>query len=207
MTQLLLIRHGANDSLKTNKLAGWTPGINLNAEGFAQAQALVARLKGVPIAAIYSSPLERAVQTAEPLAAARGLEIHARERLGETRIGDWTGCDINDLSQTDTWRMYHIHPSGTRPPNGETAQETLARFLAELDSICAAHSKDTVAVFTHADPIKLLIAHYAGAHIDHFHRITVAPASVSVVRLGARGPQVFRVNDTGQMDDLIPQAQ
>ncbi len=204
MTQLLFIRHATNDSIAENKLAGWQPGVNLNDEGRAQAQRLVARLEGVPLAAIYSSPLERAVQTAEPLARARGLDIRVRERLGELHMGDWTGGDIKELAQTETWRLFQVYPSGTRLPGGETAQDMQTRAVAELDAICAAHPQDTVAIVSHADVIKAIIAYYAGAHLDHFQRIVVSPASISVVRTGKFGPSLFRLNDTGRLDDLIP---
>ncbi len=204
MTQLLLIRHATNSSLKDNKLTGWTPGINLNEEGQAQANALVTRLEGVPIAAIYSSPVERAVQTAQALAQTRGLEIQARAGLGEVHIGDWTGKSITELAQTDTWRQFQVYPSLTRLPNGESGQEMQARAIAELDAICVAHPEDTVAIFSHADVIKAIIAYYAGLHLDHFQRLVVSPASISVVWAGPSGARLVRLNDTGRMDDLVP---
>jgi probable phosphoglycerate mutase len=203
MTLLLLIRHGTNDSVKENKLAGWLPGVNLNEEGRTQAQQLAARLEGVPIAAIYCSPLERAVQTAEPLAQARGLEIQVRDRLGEMLIGDWSGGNIEELAKTETWRLFQVCPSMTRLPNGETGQELQARAVAELDVICAAHPKDTVAIFSHADVIKAIIAYYAGTHLDNFQRLVVSPVSVSVVRVGQGWPRIFRLNDVGRLDDLV----
>ncbi|MBN1889934.1 MAG: MSMEG_4193 family putative phosphomutase [Thermoflexales bacterium] len=204
MTQLLLIRHATNDSLKADKLTGWTPGVTLNEEGLAQARTLVTRLEGVPIAAIYSSPLERAVQTAQPLAQARGLEIQARAGLGEVHIGDWTGRSISELIQTDTWRQFQVQPSLTRFPNGESGQEMQARAVAELDAICTAHPGDTVAIFSHADVIKAIVAYYAGLHMDHFQRLVVSPASISVVWAGPSGSRLVRLNDTGRLDDLIP---
>jgi probable phosphomutase (TIGR03848 family) len=204
MTQLLLIRHAANDSLKQNTLAGWTPGVALNEEGLAQAQALVARLEGVPIAAIYTSPLERALQTAEPLARARGLAIQVHDGLGELHTGDWSGGNIEELAKTDTWRLFQIYPSLTRLPNGETGQEMQARAIAGLEAICAAHPDDTVVIVSHSDVIKAIIAYYAGTHLDHFQRLVVSPASISVVWTGQFGARLFRLNDTGRMDDLVP---
>lgn len=204
MTQLLLIRHAANDSLKNNTLAGWMPGVNLNEEGRAQAQALAARLEGVPIAAIYSSPLERAMQTAEPLAQARGLPVQARDGLGELHVGDWSGGNYKELSKTETWQLFQVYPSGTRLPNGETGQDMQTRAVAELEAICAAHPEDTVAIFSHSDVIKAVIAYYVGAHLDHFQRILVSPASITVIQTGKFGPRLFRLNDTGRTDDLVP---
>jgi probable phosphomutase (TIGR03848 family) len=205
MTQLLLIRHATNDSLEADKLTGWTPGVNLNEEGLAQARALVPRLEGVPIAAIYSSPLERAVQTAQALAQARGLDIQVRPGLGEVHIGDWTGKSIAELAQTDTWRQFQVQPSLTRLPNGESGQEMQARAIAELDAICTAYPEDTVAIFSHADVIKAIVAYYAGLHLDHFQRLVVSPASINVVWVGPSGARLVRLNDTGRMDELAPQ--
>lgn len=202
MTQLILIRHATNDSLKTNTLAGWLPGVNLNEEGRAQAQTLVSRLEGVPIAAIYSSPLERAVQTAEPLARARGLEIHVRNGLGEVHVGDWSGGKIEELAKTETWQRFQVCPSITRLPNGETGQEMQARAVAELKAICAAHPTDTVAIFSHGDIIKAVLVYYVGAHLDHFQRFVISPASISVVSIDKSTPRILRVNDTGRMDDI-----
>lgn len=202
MTQLLLIRHAANDAMKEKKLAGWLPGVDLNAEGRAQAQALAARLEGTPIAAIYSSPLERALQTAEPLARARGLDIQVRERLGEMHVGDWSGGDVEELAQTETWRLFQACPSRTRLSNGETGQEMQARAVAELEAICAAHPQESVAIFSHADVIKAAVAYYVGMHLDHFQRIIISPASISVVWTSPAGARLFRLNDTGRVDDL-----
>ncbi|HKZ70989.1 MAG TPA: histidine phosphatase family protein, partial [Anaerolineales bacterium] len=90
MTQLLVIRHGENEYTRTGRLAGWTKGVHLNEAGQKQAQALAERLGKAPITATYSSPLERALETAVPLAKAKGLKVHIREGLGEVRYGQWT---------------------------------------------------------------------------------------------------------------------
>lgn len=204
MTVLLLIRHASNDTLKKNTLAGWTPGVQLNGEGRAQAQALVARLEGIPIAAIYCSPLERALQTAEPLAAARGLQVQVRPGLGETHVGDWSGRSIKQLARTKTWRLFQLQPSLTRLPNGETGLEMQGRATLEVEAICAAHPRQVVAIVSHADIIKALIAHYVGAHLDHFQRFIISPASISVVWIGPAGPRLVRLNDTGHLEDICP---
>ena len=91
MTTIYLIRHGENEFVKQNKLAGWLPGVHLNETGLAQAQGLAQRMEHVQLDAVYASPLERTMQTAEPLAKTQGLPIQVREGLGEVRIGNWQG--------------------------------------------------------------------------------------------------------------------
>ncbi|MFN2241146.1 MAG: histidine phosphatase family protein, partial [Anaerolineae bacterium] len=160
MMNLLLIRHALNDWVG-KKLAGWTPGVHLNDEGRAQAEALVQRLAEVPLTAIYSSPLERTLETAQPLTEARGLTVEVREGLGETRYGEWTGRSLAELKDEALWPVIQVYPGGARFPGGESLRETQARIVAELDAIRDAHPGQTVAVVSHSDPIKLAVAHYA----------------------------------------------
>jgi len=199
MTQLLLIRHAVNDVMKAKKLAGWMPNVHLNDEGRSQAEAIVERLQGTPIQAIYASPLERTVETAQPLAQARGLEIQSREGLGEVRYGDWTGQSLEELSKLDAWKIVQMYPSGMRFPGGEAIREMQARIVGELEAIAADHPRDIVAVFSHADVIKAALAHYLGVHLDLFQRIVINPTSVSVIGLSPYGPRVLRVNDDGPL--------
>ena len=199
MTQILLIRHAVNDVMKAKKLAGWMPDVHINEEGRQQAAAVAERLGGLPIRAIYSSPLDRTRETAEPLAQALNLEVQARDGLGEVQYGDWTGQSLEELSKLDVWKVVQIYPSGMRFPGGESIREMQARIINELDAIAADHPRDIVAIFSHADVIKAALAHYLGVHLDLFQRIVINPTSVSVVRLTPYGPQVLRINDDGPL--------
>jgi probable phosphoglycerate mutase len=204
ITLLLLIRHAVNDWMSSDRLAGWTPGVHLNEEGGQQAQALAQRLARLPIAAIYSSPLERALETAGPLAAVKGLPVHVRDGLGEVRYGEWTGQVVTELTKTDLWRVIQLHPSGARFPGGEAIREMQARAVAELEAICQAHPAGIVAVVTHADVIKAVVAHYVGLHLDLFQRLAVSPASVTAIAVGPMGSRLMLFNDTGSLDHLVP---
>jgi len=195
MMGLLLIRHALNDWVG-ERLAGWTPGVHLNDQGRTQASDLARRLAGVPLAAIYSSPLERTVETAHPLAEARGLVAHVREGLGEARYGDWTGRNLQDLREEELWPMVQVYPSGVRFPNGESFRELQARMVAELDAIRDAHPGQVVAVISHSDPIKLAVAHYAGLPLDLFQRLTINPASVTAFAFSRFGPRLICLNYT-----------
>jgi probable phosphoglycerate mutase len=199
VTQLLLIRHAVNDVMKAKRLAGWMPDVHINEEGRQQAQALAERLCHLQIKAIYSSPLDRTRETAEPLAQALKLDVHVREGLGEVQYGEWTGRPLEELSKLDEWKIVQRYPSGMRFPGGETLRDMQQRVVNELDAIARDHPRDIVAVFSHADVIKAALAHYMGMHLDLFQRIVIEPTSVSVVVLTKFGPAVVRVNDDGPL--------
>lgn len=195
MMNLLLIRHAVNDWVG-ERLAGWTPGVHLNNEGRAQAAALAQRLETVPLAAVYSSPLERTLETAHPLAQAHGLTVQVREGLGEAQYGDWTGRALKELKDEALWPVIQVYPGGVRFPGGESMRETQARIVAELDAIRDAHPGQTVAVVSHSDPIKMAVAHYTGLALDLFQRIAISPASVTAFAFAQYGPRLICLNVT-----------
>jgi probable phosphoglycerate mutase len=198
---ILLIRHGENEYTRTGKLAGWTEGVSLNEAGRKQAQALVERLKDVPLTALYTSPLERAQETAAPLAAARGLTPIVRPGLGEVGFGEWTGKSLKRLARTKLWRVVQGLPSAMRFPGGESFRQAQLRFVDALAEIAQAHArpKDIVAVVAHSDPIKLAVAYHLGMPLDLFQRIQVSTASVTIVSLGRGAPSLVKLNDTGTL--------
>ncbi len=196
MPTLLLIRHAHNDWIGTG-IAGWTPGVHLNERGRLQAERLAQRLAVLPLEAVYSSPLERAQETAAPLAARLGLEVQTLAALGEVRFGDWTGKSLRELATLPEWSVFNSFRSCSRPPGGESTTEVQTRVLAELDRLRLVHRDRMIALVSHADVIRAALAHFAGIPLDLFHRLQIAPASVSIVDLRADRVQVVRVNDTG----------
>ena len=199
MTQLLLIRHGTNDMVGQKRLAGWTSGVHLNDDGRAQAEALIERLRDVPLSTIYSSPLERTQETAAPLAQAKNLPVQIREGLGEVHYGDWTGKTLEELYKHELWRVVQTYPSGMRFPGGDSMRDMQARMVNELEAIAADHPREIVAVVSHADLIKAALAHYLGVHFDLFQRIAISPCSVSVIQITRFGPMILRLNDDGPL--------
>jgi probable phosphomutase (TIGR03848 family) len=199
-TVLLVVRHALNDWV-SDRLAGWTPDVHLNDKGRAQAEALAQRLADKPISAIYSSPLERAVETAQIIASPHNLEVQIREGVSEVRYGEWTGQSLKELAKEDAWRVVQFYPSGARFPGGEAIREMQARTVAELDAIVAAHPSETVLVVSHADVIKAALAHYAGLHLDLFQRLVVSPASLSVVAFTSMGPRLICLNDAAHVPE------
>ena len=203
MTVLLLIRHAQTDAAG-KRLTGWSQGVHLNAQGQRVAEGLADRLDGIPVDAIYSSPLERCRETIAPLARRRKLSIAARRGLLEVDYGDWTGRTISQLRRTKLWRSVQQAPSTVRFPSGESFLEVQARAVAEVGRIAGAHPAGTVAVVTHADVVRLLIAHHAGMHTDHVQRLVVDPASVTVVAISEGTTRLLKVNDTGGLESLRP---
>lgn len=201
MMLLLLIRHGLTSHTNV-KLTGWLPGVSLNDEGRAQAAGLVPRLEGLAIDALYSSPLERTRETAEPLARARKMRVRTRPALGEVRYGDFQGRTLKSLQGSDVWKRLRDWPSDVRFPGGESLRETQVRAVDAIETLRTEHPKDTVAVFSHGDFIRLAMAHYMGVHIDLYRRLAVDPVSVSVLAFGDGWVQVRRVNDAGPLAEL-----
>jgi probable phosphoglycerate mutase len=197
---LLLVRHAENDLLKLGRLGGRMPGIHLNDDGRIHALQLAgflaARLKGGPLKAIYSSPMERAQETAEPLAKALALPVVIRPGLTETDCGQWSGKTLKSLGRLKLWKVVQQTPSQFRFPEGESFIETQRRVVAEIDALRAENDdpKAVVVCFFHADPIKLAVAHYLGMALDHFQRLVVGPASISVLHLGGKSVQLMALN-------------
>jgi probable phosphomutase (TIGR03848 family) len=196
---LFLVRHALTPHT-CERLSGWIPGISLSDEGRAQVAAMVERMRPVALEAVYSSPLERCVETARPLASSKGLRVRIRHELGEVRYGEWEGKKLRTLAKTKLWRKVVSRPSEVRFPGGETVLETQHRALVALQGLTEKHEGKPVAVVTHADVIRLVLAHYVGAPIDLYGRLVVGPASVSVVWLGSGGPRVLKINDTATLD-------
>jgi probable phosphomutase (TIGR03848 family) len=198
MTTFLLIRHALTDYVD-KAIAGWTPDVHLNDVGRAQAERLTERLAQAPIAALYSSPLERARETAAPLAERLGLEVRIREAFGEIRYGEWTGMPLTELAGDQRWLKFNSVRSLTRPPNGETMLEVQSRAIAALEELRDQHPRDMVAVVSHGDVIKAAVIHFAGIPIDFYYRFEISPASVSVVTIDDHAPRLLRINDTGEL--------
>ena len=198
MTTFYLIRHAAHDWL-VKGIAGRLPGVSLNAAGRAQAERLAERLGDVPFAAIYASPLERAQETAAPLAARAGLPLQTLDDLHEMNFGDWTGKTFAELDAEPLWQPFNTFRSGTRiPGGGEMMAEAQLRMVMAMEGLRERHPNHAVALVGHGDPIRAAVAYFLGIPLDLYARIEIEPASVSVVALADWGPRVLRVNDTGE---------
>ncbi len=137
-----------------------------------------------PVWKLYSSPLERATETAESIAKALGLEVLIRPGLNETNCGDWAGKTVKSLSRRKVWKTIQTNPSQFQFPGGESFTGCQQRIVEEVEAIRALHAPhDTIVCVSHADPLKLLIAHYLGLPFDYFQRLMIGPASLTIMHL------------------------
>lgn len=200
MTTVLLIRHAVNDYVKTGKLAGWTPGVHLNEDGVGQAENLGLRLVDVPLRALYTSPLERCVETAEAVYKHHPhLKLNMLEEIKEINFGEWQGMSLSDLRRRKLWDVVQHTPSRAVFPGGESFAEAQFRAVRAVEQIVKRHRAQLVAIFSHSDVIKLVMAHYLGMHLDTFQRIEISPASISTVQLGHASPYVVGINDVAHL--------
>jgi len=205
MTTVVLLRHGRSTANAAGVLAGRSPGVLLDDTGREQAEAVAARLAGITLDALVSSPMERCQQTLAPLAAATGLPVRTEPRLAEVDYGDWTGRALKDLGDEQLWRTVQAHPSAAVFPGGEGLAAVGVRAVAAIRDLVAELGPDAVVlVCSHGDVIKAVLADALGLHLDGFQRIVVAPASLSVVRYTPLRPFVERVNDSGELGSLRP---
>jgi len=204
-TLILMVRHGQTPT--TGKiLPGRAAGLHLAEAGIQQAFAVAERIAELPrVDAIYASPLERARETAAPIAKALKQRVKIHKGLLECDFGDWTGEQLSTLMKKPEWATVQRAPSSFRFPNGESFTEMQSRMVTALDSIRAAHPGGVVVCVSHADPIKAAVAHAMGTHIDLFQRIVISTCSVSAVAYSSHGPIVLSVNSTGgSLADLRP---
>jgi probable phosphomutase (TIGR03848 family) len=197
-TLVLLVRHGQTPT--TGKvLPGQAPGLHLAEEGQRQANVVAARIDKLPkIAAVYASQLERARETALPIARNHGLAVRIDRDLADGDVGEWTGQKLRRLARKPEWQIVQRHPSGFRFPGGESFPEMQTRVVSALARIVERHPGALVVAVSHADPIKAALAHALGMHLDLFQRLAIAPGSITTIVYGAGGPTVLGMNALGE---------
>ena len=196
-TLVLLVRHGQTATTGTI-LPGRAKGLHLAEIGLGQARRAAERLADLKqIDAVYSSPLERARETAAPIAAARSLKVLIERSLLECDFGEWTGQELKSLMKLPEWKTVQRYPSGFRFPGGESFSEMQQRIVGSLETLRNRHPGGVVVAVSHADPIKAAVAHALGTHLDLFQRIVISTCSVTAIAYGDGGPTVLTVNSTG----------
>lgn len=198
-TLILLVRHGQTPT--TGKiLPGRAPGLYLSEDGVEQAQRVAERLAELPVTAIYSSPMERTKQTAEPTAERFGLPVVEESGLLEGDFGDWTGAELTALMKLPEWKTVQHQPDQFRFPNGESFAEIRDRMAATLEKLRGQHPGGTVVCFSHADPIRIAVADALATPLNRFQRISINPCSVSAIayqtEVADSEPSVLTVNST-----------
>lgn len=190
MTLFYLVRHAAH-ARQDQGLVGRTPGIGLSEAGRGQLAWLRRRLAGVAFDAAFSGPLERAVLTAEALAA----PVTVAPELDELDYGDWTGRRVEDLAGDPLWQAWNAFRAGSRIPGGETMLEVQARAVRLIDRLRAGYPKGRVLLVSHGDVIRAVLLHYLGLSADRFLAIEIDPGSLSVLAIESWGARALRLNE------------
>ena len=196
MTRVLLIRHGENHYTQTSKLAGWTKGVHLNEMGRLQAITLANQLTSYPINYIYTSPLVRALETARPIAVSKKLTVRKCHQIGEVRYGQWQGKSLKILRRRKLWNQIQNRPATASFPGGESILNVQIRAVSAVEKLVSRHPKDCIVLVSHADVIKMIVAHYLGLALDLYQRIMISTASISELDISYNGVKVIRINQT-----------
>jgi probable phosphomutase (TIGR03848 family) len=193
-TAVLLVRHGLTPTTGV-KLPGRARGLHLSDEGRRQAEAAAARIAKIPkVVAVYSSPLERARETAAIIAKARNMAVRVERGLLELDNGKFTGMAIKDAIAKPEWKIIQQHPSGFRFEGGESFTEMQTRITGAIARMVARHPGRIVVAVSHADPIKAAVAHALGTPLDLFQRIMIGTASITAIAYRPSGAAVLTVN-------------
>ncbi len=170
--------------------------MHLTAAGERQASSLGERLSGCGIDAVHTSPRERARQTAEAVVARTGAALEVVEALDEIDFGNWTGAGFDELEGQPSWKVWNEARGSASPPGGESMVAAQARAVAHVEGIARTRAGVRIALVSHADILRALVAHYLGLSLDNLLRFEIDPASVSRIEVGSRGGRVLGLNET-----------
>ena len=199
---LLLVRH-ALTPMTGKKLSGWLPGIHLSDEGREQAKRTASVLSEVKIDAAFSSPLERCTETMEIILEGRKLSYEVVDDLGEIRYGDWQGKSLVSLYKTRGWKQLKARPADFRFPNGETIREAQVRGMSAIEKIRSKNKDKVVLVSSHADMIRVLVAAHLGLPLDLYDRMSIGPATVTVILVGDGTPRLMKLGEGGSLQEMV----
>jgi broad specificity phosphatase PhoE len=190
---VLLIRHGETDWLG-ERLAGRLPDVHLNAKGRQQAEILAEVFKSLGLRGVYSSPLERAMETAEPTARVAGLSIRPSDLLQEVDFGELSGKKFSELREIPLWQRVHRQPSSVHYPGGESLKDVQRRSMEAIAAIQKNHDSGIVAAFSHSDTIRLALACILKMPLDAYHSLVADPGSVSIISFAKQAVRVIGIN-------------
>lgn len=201
--QLYLLRHGQTALSRANVFCGRGRDPALTDEGLAMANAFAAAYRTEPWTAIYTSPLQRAIDTARPLASAKGLKIETRDELAEIDYGEWDGLTAESVAQDwhDEHERWTADPAWNPPTGGETAIALAQRMTNVIEEITGAHLDGNVLVVSHKASIRVLLCALLGVDVGRFrYRFGCPVGSVSIVTFGTHGPLAEAVADRSHLD-------
>ena len=195
-TTVFLIRHGVTEWHAARKVLGHRD-IGLNEQGKVQARGAAEALARVPIAEVLSSPLVRAVQTAEIIAEKFKVPLARDPRLADFRVGRWEGMGYDEVAALAEYQQFLADPMSHRIPGGEDLAQIRDRAVGAVDQTLRDHpAGESMAIISHAGIIKVLLAHYLGMNLADYHRLRVAPGSISVLSFvdDRELPRILAVN-------------
>lgn len=193
MSTFVLVRHAAVDGLGV-RINGRSPGVALNTQGRLEAKQLAKRFAGLRCQALYSSPMERTMETAREIERAAGLPVVTEPGLNEIDYGHWTGKTFTELDAQPEWQRYNACRHSAAIPAGETMAQLRQRLYETAERLRKQHDGTAILV-THADCIRAMAAVYTGATLDTFQRFQLVPASISVLSMREGRTEVVRWND------------
>jgi broad specificity phosphatase PhoE len=191
---LYLIRHAPHDHLG-HILSGRAPGIPLSDDGRGQARRLAAALSARRFAGVWSSPVQRARETAQEIVAGRGFEVQVDAALDEIDFGVWTGAKFEALAGDPAWGQWNSARGDARPPAGESMAEVQSRVATFARTLALAHPGEAVALVSHCDVIRAALSGWLGLSLDNALNFDVDPAGVSRVAIGDWGARVLSINE------------
>jgi len=204
-TTVFLIRHGVTAWHAEGRVLGQRD-IPLSQPGIAQAEEAAAALRGVKMSEVLSSPLQRAIQTAEIIGQETGIEIARDPRLIDFQLGKWTGMTYADVAKNEEYQRFVQQPESERIPGGESLEDIRRRAVAAVDQALRDNATgDALAIVTHAGIIRVLITHYMGSRPANYHRVRVSPGSISILGFSddRQLPRVLAVNLVGSIERAL----
>jgi len=203
VARLLLIRHGQSRWNREGRIQGQLD-VPLSALGVRQAEAVARRLRSAPLAAVYASPLERAVATGRAIARPHDLPVTIVPELTEIHHGDWQGRTVPEIAVVDRERLalWARVPGRVRMPNGERLFDVRRRSLAAVAALISRHPGETVAVVSHEVVIKVVVAEALGLDYDHLARVAIDNAALNIIDYAGEQPRLLTLNDTAHLAAL-----
>ena len=194
MATFFLVRHGAH-SLLGKVLVGCEVDVCLDERGHAQAEALAERFAGERLSGVQSSPRQRALETARPIAERVGRTVEIVQALDEIDCGDWSGRSFAELSSDACWQQWNSARSSTPPPGGESMLEVQQRIVAHLERTHARDREARTVVVSHGDVIRAAVLHYLKRPIDAYHTFEIDPGSITTLALDETGGEIIALNE------------
>jgi broad specificity phosphatase PhoE len=204
-TTVFLIRHGVTAWHAEGRVLGQRD-IPLSPAGIAQAQEAAAALGGLTMSEVLSSPLQRAIQTAEIIGKQAGIEVARDPRLIDFQLGKWTGMTYADVGTSEEYQRFLQQPESERIPGGESLEDIRKRAVAAIDQALRDNpTGDALAIVTHAGIIRVLLTHYMGSPPANYHRVRVSPGSITILGFSddRELPRVLAVNLVGSIQRVL----